>query len=41
MTPEQSEQLNYHAKQIAAILYADTNPDPLQTLGGIERVVPT
>ena len=39
MTPEQSEQLNYHAKQIATILYADIDPDTLQPLGDIERVV--
>ena len=31
--------MNYHAEQIATILYADTDPNTLQTLGDIERVV--
>ena len=31
--------MNYHAEQIATILYADTDSDTLQTLGDIERVV--
>ena len=39
MTPEELEQVRYHARQIAQLLYADTAPADLQTLGAIETVV--
>lgn len=39
MTPEESEKVQFHAKQIAQILYSDTDPAEIQTLGAIETVV--
>lgn len=39
MTPEELEQVRYHARQIAQLLYADTDPAALQTLGTLETVV--
>lgn len=39
MTPEELEQLRYHARQIAQLLYSDTDPSDLQTLGTLETVV--
>lgn len=39
MTPEELEQVRYHARQIAQLLYSETDPAALQTLGAIETVV--
>lgn len=39
MTPEQAQQLQVHAKAIAAILYKDTPPEQLTTLEGIETAI--
>jgi hypothetical protein len=39
MTPEELEKVQYYAKQIAQILYSDTDPTTIQSLGAIETVV--
>lgn len=39
MTPEEVKQVQFHAQQIAKILYSDTAPAEIQTLGAIETVV--
>ena len=39
MTPEQIELVKQHAKAIAEILYADTDPETLDSLEVIETVV--
>lgn len=39
MTPEEAKQVQFHAQQIAKILYSDTDPASIQTLGAIETVV--
>ena len=39
MTPQQVEALKQHADAIAEILYADTDPETLKTLEGIEQTV--
>lgn len=39
MTPEELKTVQYHAQQIAKVLYANTDPADIQTLGGIETVV--
>jgi hypothetical protein len=39
MTPEEFKTVQYHAQQIAQILYSDTDPAEIQTLGAIETVV--
>jgi hypothetical protein len=39
MTPEEVRQVQFHAQQIAKILYCDTDPASIQTLGAIETVV--
>lgn len=39
MTPEELQKLEYHANQIAQILYSDTDPKVIQTLGDIEVTV--
>jgi hypothetical protein len=39
MTPEQQDTLDNHIDGIAKILYADTDPETLTTLEGIERTV--
>ncbi len=39
MTPEELKEVQYHAQQIAKVLYSDTDPATIQTLGGIETVV--
>ena len=31
MTPEEVKQVQFHAQQIAKILYSDTNPASIQT----------
>jgi hypothetical protein len=36
MTPEQQQAIKKHADAIAAILYADCNPESLKTLEEIE-----
>ena len=39
MTPEQEQALQEHVQAIAKILYEDTPPEQLRTLGGIEQAV--
>jgi hypothetical protein len=39
MTPKELKTVQYYAQQIAKILYADTDPTMIQSLGGIETVV--
>jgi hypothetical protein len=39
MTPEELQKVQYHTKQIAQILYSNTDPAEIQTLGAIETVV--
>jgi hypothetical protein len=39
MTPEELKILQYHAQQIAQILYSDTEASEIQTLEAIETVV--
>jgi hypothetical protein len=39
MTPEEAKQVQFHAQQIAKILYSDTDPAEIQSLGAIETVV--
>jgi hypothetical protein len=39
MTPEQQQAIKKHADAIAAILYADCNPESLKTLEDIEITV--
>lgn len=39
MTPEQEQALQEHVQAIAKILYEDTPPEQLKTLGGIEQAV--
>jgi hypothetical protein len=39
MTPEQKQTIKIHADAIAAILYADCNPEELKTLEDIEITV--
>lgn len=39
MTPEQKSALQQHVNEIAKILYADCDPDSLQTLADIETTV--
>jgi hypothetical protein len=39
MTPEQKAVLQQHVNEIAKILYADCDPDSLQTLADIETTV--
>jgi hypothetical protein len=39
MTPEELKTVQYHAQQIAQILYSDTEASEIQTLGEIEVVV--
>ncbi len=39
MTPEELQKIEYHANQIAQILYSDTDPKVIQTLGDIETTV--
>jgi hypothetical protein len=39
MTPEQKQEIKQHTDAIAAILYADCNPESLQTLEDIEITV--
>lgn len=39
MTPEQEQALQEHVLAIAKILYEDTPPEQLKTLGGIEQAV--
>jgi hypothetical protein len=39
MTPAELEKIQYHAKQIAQILYSDTGSTTIQSLGAIETVV--
>ena len=39
MTPEQEQALQEHVQAIARILYENTPPDQLKTLGGIEQAV--
>lgn len=39
MTPEQEKALQEHIQAIAKILYDDTSPEGLKTLGGIEQAV--
>ncbi len=39
MTPEQKAALQQHVDEIAKILYADCNPESLQTLADIETTV--
>jgi hypothetical protein len=39
MTPEELQKVNEYSKEIAKILYADTDPETLDSLDAIERVV--
>ncbi len=39
MTPEQKQSLQEHVQAIAKILYEDTSPEKLTTLGKIEQAV--
>lgn len=39
MTPQQVEALKQHVDAMAEILYADTDPETLKTLEGIEQTV--
>ena len=39
MTPEELRKVNDYSKEIAKILYADTDPATLDSLGAIEQVV--
>ncbi len=39
MTPEQEQALKNHLEAIAQILYADSDPDAMKTLEGIELTV--
>ncbi len=39
MTPEQKAALQKHVDEIAAILYADTDPEALKSLEGIETTI--
>lgn len=39
MDAEKQAQLQTHIQAIAALLYAETNPEELQTLSDIEQVV--
>ena len=39
MTPEQEAALQYHSREIAKILYEDSNTQEVQTLEGIEKTV--
>jgi hypothetical protein len=39
MTPEERQKVNDYSKEIAKILYADTDPETLDSLDAIERVV--
>jgi hypothetical protein len=39
MTPEELQKVNEYSKEIAKILYADTDPKTLDSLDAIERVV--
>lgn len=39
MTPEQEQALQEHVQAIARILYENTPPSQLKTLGGIEQAV--
>jgi hypothetical protein len=39
MTPEELQKVNEYSKEIAKILYADTDPETLDSLEAIERVV--
>lgn len=39
MTPKQEQELQEHVQAIAKILYEDTPPEQLKTLGGIEKAV--
>lgn len=39
MTPEQEQALHDHVQAIAQILYENTPPEQLKTLGGIEQAV--
>lgn len=39
MTPEQEQALQEHVQAIAKILYENTSPEQLKTLGGIEQAV--
>jgi len=39
MTPEQEQALHEHTQAIARILYENTPPAQLKTLGGIEQAV--
>lgn len=39
MQPEQEQALKAHLQTIAEILYADSDPDAMQTLEGIEMTV--
>ena len=39
MTPEQRQAIKTHVEALSAILYADCNPESLQTLEDIELAV--
>lgn len=39
MTPEELQKVNEYSKEIAKILYADTDPETLDSLDAIEQVV--
>jgi len=39
MTPEEITEIKQHAEAIAAILYAQTNAEQVNTLAGIEKTV--
>jgi hypothetical protein len=39
MTPEEEQMVKMHADAIAAILYRDTDPEKLNSLGDIEQAV--
>lgn len=39
MTPEQEQTVQAHVQAIAKILYENTPPEQLKTLGGIEQAV--
>lgn len=39
MTPEELQKIEYYTNQIAQILYSDTDPNEIQTLGDVEITV--
>ena len=40
LTPEQQQAIEYHSREIAKILHAETDPEAIETLEGIEKNSP-